>query len=110
MDWFESILINTQKEVLENIIRELTNIVFVETPKRQPKMNAEASREWVIDNVKPLILSDITTQSKIADKLNIKYVIVIGEEEVKNSVVTIKDMKTGEQETVSIDDVLKKLI
>lgn len=71
LDWLESLLINIQRGVVDNMLNRLTDIVYVEKPKRQPKMNAEASREWVIDNVKPLILSDITTQSKIADKLNV---------------------------------------
>lgn len=70
-DWIDSKIIQTQREVLDRIVEDLTNIVFIDRPKRQPKMNAEASREWVIDNVKPLVLSDITVQSKIAEKLNV---------------------------------------
>lgn len=70
-DWIESKIIQSQREVLDRIIEDLTNIVFSEKPKRQPKMNAEASREWVIDNVKPSVLSGITLQSEIADKLNV---------------------------------------
>lgn len=70
-DWIESKIIQTQREVLDRIVEDLTNIVFIEKPKRQPKMNAEASREWVIDNVKPLVSSGITVQSKIAEKLDV---------------------------------------
>ena len=43
---------------------------------------------------------------KYANKLNIKYVIVIGEEELKNSVVTLKNMITGEQYTVSLAEAI----
>ena len=44
---------------------------------------------------------------KAADKLNVRYVIVIGEDEVKQNLVTLKNMKTGEQQTISIDEVIK---
>ncbi len=43
---------------------------------------------------------------KIADKLNIKYVIVIGEDEVKNGVVSLKNMITGEQENLTLEDAI----
>lgn len=39
----------------------------------------------------------IKTQFKYADKLQIPYAVVIGDEEVENKTYTIKDMKTGEQ-------------
>ncbi|MDL2311201.1 ATP phosphoribosyltransferase regulatory subunit, partial [Peptostreptococcaceae bacterium OttesenSCG-928-C18] len=48
-------------------------------------------------------------QFNYADKLHIPYVIVIGEEEVKNNVYTLKDMKTGEQQTVDIEYLIKHL-
>ncbi len=44
---------------------------------------------------------------KYADNLNVKYVIVIGEDEIKNNVVSLKNMDTGEQQTITLEDVLK---
>ncbi len=44
---------------------------------------------------------------KYADKINAKFVIVIGEDEIKNNVVTLKNMSTGEQKTVTIEEVIK---
>jgi len=46
---------------------------------------------------------------KYADNLNFKYVIVIGEDEIKNNVVTLKNMNTGEQEKMKVEDVIKLL-
>jgi len=48
-------------------------------------------------------------QLKYADKKGIPFVIIIGPEEIKKKVVTIKEMKTGKQETLSLDQVIKKL-
>ena len=44
-----------------------------------------------------------------ADKLNIPYVIIIGEEEVKNNAYSFRDMKTGEQESLPIEDIINRL-
>ena len=44
---------------------------------------------------------------KTANHLNVKYVIVIGEDEVKNNVVALKNMLTGEQQTVTIKEAIE---
>ncbi|NLY45097.1 MAG: histidine--tRNA ligase [Tissierella sp.] len=44
-----------------------------------------------------------------ADKLNIPYVIVVGEEEVKTGLYSFRDMKTGEQKSISIEDIISCL-
>ena len=41
---------------------------------------------------------------KYADKLEIPYVIVMGEDEIKSGEITLKDMKTGEEEKLPIDE------
>ena len=41
-------------------------------------------------------------QMKYANKLNSKYTILIGEDELKNEEVTIKDMNDNKQEKVKI--------
>ncbi len=45
-------------------------------------------------------------QFKYADKLQAKYVIVIGEEELRDGVVTIKDMTTGVQERIKESEIV----
>ncbi len=47
---------------------------------------------------------------KYADKWKIPYVIVVGEEERNTKLYTLKNMKTGEQEKLSIEDIIKKVI
>ena len=42
---------------------------------------------------------------KYADKLEIPYVIVIGEDEIEKQVVKLKDMKTGEEKEIKIDEI-----
>ncbi len=51
----------------------------------------------------------IKAKFKYADKLQIPYVIVLGEDEIANNVVTLKNMQTGNQETVKIEEVIEKI-
>lgn len=48
-------------------------------------------------------------QFKYADRKGIPWVIIIGEDEVKQKKVTLKNMKTGEQEMMDIDQVAEKV-
>ena len=52
-----------------------------------------------------IYLSDkkLKAKMKYADKLQIPYVIVIGEDEIQNQKVNIKNMQTGEETTVAFD-------
>ncbi len=45
---------------------------------------------------------------KYANKINVKYTILIGEDEIKQNVVTLKNMVTGEQEKLTIEELLEK--
>jgi len=48
-------------------------------------------------------------QFEYADALNIPYVVIIGEDEMKQEKVSVKSMKTGEQEMLSIHQLTNKL-
>ena len=47
-------------------------------------------------------------QLKYANKNNIPYVL-IGEDEINTNCFTLKNMKNGEQEKKSIDDIISKM-
>ena len=44
---------------------------------------------------------------KYANNINAKYVIIIGEDEIKNNLITLKDMTSGEQITTNLEEVMK---
>lgn len=44
-------------------------------------------------------------QFKAADRLKAKYVVILGDEELENNVVNVKEMATGKQEQVKIDEI-----
>lgn len=47
---------------------------------------------------------------KTADKMGIKYVLFVGEEEIKSNKYNLKNLITGEKETLSIDEITKKVL
>ncbi|MUV39534.1 Histidine--tRNA ligase [Lentibacillus sp. JNUCC-1] len=48
-------------------------------------------------------------QFKAANRLNAKYVVILGEEEIEKEMVPVKDMITGEQSDVALENVIKHL-
>ena len=51
----------------------------------------------------------IKAKMKYADRLGMKFVIVIGEEETQEGKVTLKNMETGEQEKLTIEQAIEKI-
>src|SRR5690554_6807936 len=49
-------------------------------------------------------------QFKYADDKNAKHTVILGENELKNKEITIKNMETGEQQTISVDHFLDKVL
>ncbi len=48
-------------------------------------------------------------QMTYANQRQIPFVALVGEQEIKNGLVTLKDMEQGTQENISINDLIKKL-
>ena len=53
---------------------------------------------WIERNTK------IDRQLKFADRKGVRYTVVIGENELKNNTVTVKDMATKEQKEISLEE------
>lgn len=54
-------------------------------------------------------LESLKRQLKIADKLNIKYVIIIGEREREKGVYLLRDMISGKQEEIKKEEIIARL-
>lgn len=48
-------------------------------------------------------------QIEYSDKIKAKYSVIIGEDEAKNQVVALKDMTSGQQQTLTLSDTVKLL-
>jgi histidyl-tRNA synthetase len=51
----------------------------------------------------------IKAQMKAADRLHAKFVAILGEDELKNNVINVKEMATGEQTEIKLDQFVKEL-
>jgi len=71
-------------------------------PILQKLRNASVPSEMYPESAK------LKKQFKYADDKNAKHTVVIGESEIKNNEVTVKEMQSGEQVTMSVDDFIKK--
>ena len=56
-----------------------------------------------------MVERSMKSQFKSVDRKKSKVIIIIGEDEVKNNVVNIKDIATQNQVTIGVNDVVKKL-
>ena len=56
-----------------------------------------------------LLRRGISKSLKYASSINVKKVIIVGSKELKNQSITVRDMKSGEQKTIKIEDLLKVL-
>lgn len=52
---------------------------------------------------------NIKQKMKYADKIGVKNVVIIGTDEIENSKYLLKNMLTGEQQSLSCDDLIEKL-
>lgn len=51
----------------------------------------------------------VKAQFKYANKLNAKHTVVIGDTEIEKNVIALKDMESGEQREIAIDDLITEL-
>ena len=52
---------------------------------------------------------NIKGQFKYADRLNARYTVIIGDNEIKDGVVSLKNMSNSEQKIIKIDNLLEEL-
>lgn len=94
----------------ENLIGNKENGVYI--------VYFDDTKEYFIKTLEELRKNDIKAsfdynpksfgaQMKKANKINAEYVLILGEDEQKENVVTLKRFSTGEQEKYSLDEVIE---
>ncbi len=78
---------------------EINECLRVSSEIRDVGINCEV----YVENKKP------KAKMKYADKLKIPFILMIGEEERKNKVYTLKNMETGEQEKLELNGIIRSL-
>ncbi len=97
-------LIETGQSTTANVLV----IPFVEDLSISMKIASELREKGIPTEV---YFEDAKFNKKMsyADKLGIPFVVIVGEDEVNSGFYTVKDMKTGEQTKVPIDQIYQKV-
>ena len=56
-----------------------------------------------------LYTGSVSKKFKRANKLNASFVIIIGEDEVNKNVIKLKNLKSGDQENITLNEAIKKI-
>jgi histidyl-tRNA synthetase len=98
---FESQVVPTTKILITNFEENAEKFALRMLSKiRAAGINAEIYPDTV----------KLKKQLNYANKKNIPYVLIIGPDELKKAVCTLKDMVTGDQAELSIEELIKKLV
>ena len=75
----------------------------------QPLAIASQLRQAGLKVVANFTKRSLKSQFKSADRTHARHIIIVGEEELKNNTVNVKNTGTGVQETVSLEQLINKL-
>lgn len=92
---------------------QTTQVLVTLFDKKYENLTVKAAKQLRQANIMTELYPDSTSrigkQFKYADKKNIPYALIIGEEEVAQNKVALKNLETGNQEILSMDEVMTKL-
>lgn len=93
---------NTGTQVLITVFSQqtLSNSLQVAQALRQAGIRTE---------VYPLVGDSLGKQFQNAEDKNIPYAVIIGEDEIKSNSISVKNIKTREQETVELQQFIRKI-
>lgn len=93
-----------EKEVYPVFLAQLGNLA-----KRKGLKLLEDFRKAKILVAEALGRDSLKAQLKTADKLGVKYTLLLGQKESLEGVIIIRDMKTGKQEIVKLGKIVKEM-
>lgn len=97
--------LNLWPDSQKTTVRVLVTVFSQELLDKSIEVSAKLRSEGINTELFPDPEVKLEKQLKYANQKGIPYVIIIGDEEAQKSVVTLKNMETGEQKTVSVDKV-----
>ncbi|MCF0206353.1 MAG: ATP phosphoribosyltransferase regulatory subunit, partial [Bacteroidales bacterium] len=99
----------TQLGLFPTQTEEYSKVLFVNFGQNEEKACIKLAKELRNNNISCEIFpekSKLDKQFKYADSHNIPFVVIIGENELNENTLNIKNMKTGEQESMLQSDLL----
>ncbi|RYM34889.1 histidine--tRNA ligase [Brumimicrobium glaciale] len=101
----------TELELFPTDINETLEYLFINFGEKEVEYSLPILQQLRNNNVTAELYPDeakLKKQFKYADDRNAKYAVIVGESELKNNEITIKEMKSGDQETMSVKSFTEK--
>ncbi|MCP9200152.1 histidine--tRNA ligase [Gramella sp. GC03-9] len=93
-------------------VSQNTKVLFINFGEKEALYALKAINSLRANNITAELYPDsakMGKQMKYADKRNIPYTVLAGEEEMNNQKFTLKHMKSGEQVSINLDELMEKL-
>ncbi|TCK64661.1 histidyl-tRNA synthetase [Winogradskyella wandonensis] len=97
-------------------VKENTKVLFINFGEEEAMSSLKAVTALRNEGIKAELYPDWITSGKqmkkqmnYANKREIPFVVLVGEEELKSNSFTLKNMASGEQEAVSLNELISKL-
>jgi len=105
-------LVIEELELFPKTVEENTKVLFINFGNKESLYAQKAIAELRKNNIAAELYPDAAKMGKqmtYADKRSIPFVVLTGESEMNNSSYTLKNMKTGEQQSLNINELTEKL-
>lgn len=100
-------------DLFSETVSEGTRALFINFGKKEAMYAMQAISKLRLHGIKVELYPDEAKMGKqmgYADKRNIPYTILAGESEIQKDSFTIKDMESGEQRSLSLEELKKELV
>lgn len=102
-----------EMEILKASIDSIAKVLVISMDENCTEFALKVAKELRRNQINTDMYSnfskDMKTKLKYADKLNIPYVCIIGENEVQENVVMLKNMREKTQKQVKLEDILGQI-
>ncbi|UTW62619.1 histidine--tRNA ligase [bacterium SCSIO 12741] len=101
-----------KKELFPADLDSTTDVLFVNFGEAEAAQCMKWATELRQAGIRTEIYPDsakMRKQMKYANDKQVPYVVLVGEQEMENGLLTVKDMKAGTQDSVSVQDLIARL-
>ena len=78
--------------------------------KKEAQKIVDCLRDKDISAQTDLMDRSVKAQMKYANKLGVKYVVVLGDSELESGTIELKDMETSSSESIKLSELITKLL
>jgi histidyl-tRNA synthetase len=105
-------LVLEELDLFPETVTTTSKALFINFGEAETLFSLKAISQLRQNNIKVEMYPDAAKMAKqfqFAEKKGIQFAVLVGEEEIKQNQYKIKDLISGEQETVSLDQLIEKL-